>query len=792
MRVPIGWLRDYVNLPEPEEAIIDKLATLGFPVDSIEVRPPLTHVVAGSITSVEKHPNADRLHVCSIDVRGGAPLTIATAATNVAAGQIVPVALIGSQLATVKIEPRKMRGVLSEGMLCSAEELGLPAEWFEDGILQLDSSVPIGTDVIAHFGLLDPVLDVDVTPNRPDALCMVGIARELAAAYGRPLHLPHTGAGPYAGDSADVRVSIESPDCRRYVAQRFSNLQVRPARARMRVQLALAGQRPINNLVDISNYVMLEVGQPLHFFDFDRIAGRHIVVRDARPGDRLTTLDDVAYALDGDALRTALLICDEGAPQAFAGVKGGALSQVTAKTRELVMESANFNGPRVRRMSLALGLRTEGSTRHEKGLPLSLPDLGAARAAALLALEGASVQAPQAFGHEVPPPARVAVPARDVKRLLGFDIDREARDGYLRSLGCSIIDEDERHFTVEIPPWRTDMNVAVDIVEELARMAGYDRIAPEVPPVFDQQISSATFDRERMMAATLASQGYRETMHLSLEGADSFERAQRAGLQIARRPIEIRNPLSEDQRFMRFSLLFSLLGLVERHKQALPLKFFEIAHVFGDAKPYVETPVVVAIRAGEQVASHPWQDEAFLRLRGDCDRIVQAVTGRTAGVERSESEALHPGKSAALFIDGTEIGFFGAVDPRLLATYDLDGIAVHALTLFLDRLPEYRTPKYRELPRFPGTSRDLALIVDPATRAGDVEAAVARGADGLCERVTVFDEYHGPQVGEGKKSLAVRVWLRKPDATITDAEADTAIERVLRILNDELGAHIRR
>ena len=274
MRVPLAWLRDYVDLPEGADEIVARLAALGFPVDDVETRPTLTNVVVGRIVTLEPHPNADRLQLCTLDVGGGTTLRIATAATNVAAGQIVPVARIGAELAGgLTIAPRKMRGIDSEGMLISAEEVGLPGEWFEDGIMQLDPSIPLGTDFIAHFRLSEPVLEVDVTPNRPDALSILGLARELAASFGVPLREPSSEV-QYEGDSDDVRVTIETLDCKRFVFQRVSGVQLRPAPAWMRVRLALAGQRPINNVVDISNFVMLELGQPLHFFDWDHVAGK--------------------------------------------------------------------------------------------------------------------------------------------------------------------------------------------------------------------------------------------------------------------------------------------------------------------------------------------------------------------------------------------------------------------------------------------------------------------------------------------------------------------------------------
>ena len=355
MRVPLAWLREYVDLPDDPAAIADRLAMLGFPVEEIVRRPVITGVVVGKIVALEKHPNADRLQVAQVDVAGEKPLTIATAATNVAEGQIIPVATIGAKLPQLTIEPRKMRGVASEGMMVSAAELDLPAEWFEDGIMQLEDDRMLGADVVEAFGLLDAVLDVEITSNRVDAMSMFGLARELAASYGVPLHFPPqvnpgTGDAP-AGKSPEV--TIASPDCLRFVAQRFEGVRVGPAPAWMRIRLALAGQRPINNLVDISNYVMLETGQPLHFYDADRVKDAHLIVRDAREDEQIVTLDDVERTLTP----RALVIADTNEPSqtlCVAGVMGCANSEVErrndrhhSRSRELhrIARATHGDGP---------------------------------------------------------------------------------------------------------------------------------------------------------------------------------------------------------------------------------------------------------------------------------------------------------------------------------------------------------------------------------------------------------------------------------------------------------------
>ncbi len=772
MRVPIMWLRDYVDLPANSDEIVARLATLGFPVDEIDAREALTSVVAGRIAKTEKHPNADRLTLCTMDVGDGTPLLIATAATNVAQGQIVPVARIGAQLAGgLKIAPRKMRGIDSEGMLCSANELGLPEEWFEDGILQLDPDVPLGTDVVALYRLTDPVLEVDVTPNRPDALSVVGLARELAAAFGVPLREPATGVDAH-GASDDTRVTIETVDCKRFVYQRVSGVTVRPGATWMRLRLALAGQRPIDNVVDISNFVMLELGQPLHFFDHARIAGGHLIVRDAGDGERFTTLDGQERTLDS----RMIVIADDEGPTSLAGVMGGQRSEVQPDTTELLIEAAAWTGPRIRRTSTALKLRSEASSRFEKSLPPALTDLGAARAAHLLQAEGGIVRPPHAAGAPVAPPAPVALRSAEVRRLLGFAVEAPEIERALSSLGFELT-RDPDGFAVLPPYWRGDVQIPADLVEEIARVVGYDRVRAEVPPVQPQAIDSAQFERENELAATLAALGYTEFLTLSLQPGSVARTWREAGLAIPA-PVEITNPLSEDQRWMRFALAPALLEFAARDRAVRPYRVFELGHVFADAQSQPEERV-------ELTALHLGGPEAFGRLKSDVLALLRRVSGAEARVERGAYASLHPGKTAALRVGETLVGYVGVVDPRLARAYGVPDDAALA-TLFAEALPAKAVRQYAEPSKFPPVDRDLAVVVPLDVLAGDLTAAVR--AEGLVRAAAVFDEYRGPQVGEGKKSLALRIVLQSDETTLTDEAAEAALGRIVAALRERFGA----
>jgi len=524
LRVPISWLREFVPaLPNDTEAIADRLAMLGFPVAQIEKRPALAGIVTGKVVSLEKHPNADRLAVARIDIGRDAPLTIATAATNVAEGQTIAVATVGAKLPAFTIEARTMRGVTSQGMMISADELALPAEWFEDGIMQLDSAIEPGLDAVDLFGLRADVLDVEITANRPDSMSVVGLARELAASYALPLELPSF-VNPGEGDEPSGRtpaVAIESDDCHRFVAQYFEDVRVGPAPAWMRIRLALAGQRPINNLVDVSNYVMLETGQPLHFYDADRIRGLRLIVRNAREGERLVTLDGVERVLTPQAL----VIADEKAALGLAGLMGGSPSEVTSNTSAIVLEAANFTGTRVRRMSAALGLRTEASSRHEKSLAPALSDMGAARAAQLLRDLGATAYRPHVAGHELSPAPPIPLPVSEFERLIGLPLPATRIAAHLTALGCEVAPRVIlSELSVTPPPWRRDLSIAADLVEEVARIEGYERIPAVLPSVAPHEISSAAFELENRIARVLEGLGYWEIITHSLR-ARGDERA---------------------------------------------------------------------------------------------------------------------------------------------------------------------------------------------------------------------------------------------------------------------------
>lgn len=784
MRVPLAWLRDYVDLPADPQKVAEMLAQIGFPVDAVEERPVVTGVVVGRIEQLEKHPNADRLQVGKINVGNGALLTIATAATNVAQGQTIPVATIGSQLPHLKIERRKMRGVESEGMMVSADELALPPDWFEDGIMQLEADLAPGTDVVEYFRLSEAVLDVDITSNRVDAMSMIGLARELAAYQGVALRAPQPRAVP-ATQPSDARVSIHSSDCKLFAIQEFSNVHVGPSPAWMRIRLALAGQRPVNNLVDISNYVMFETGAPTHFYDAAKIPDAHLIVRDAHPGERLVTLDGAEHELTPKDL----VIASERGPEGFAGLMGGAAGEVTDATCSMLLEAAIFTGSRVRRMSARHGFRSEASTRHEKSLPTALAIAGARRAAELLVAQGATAGALHVEGAQDEPYV-IEFPLRDVKRLLGFDLSAEQIRELLDRLGFAADPKDEQTLVVTSPPWRRDVAISADVVEEIARMAGYDRIEPSIPSLAGHEIRSSDYDLEQRIAQTLSALGYHEIMTYALQGVHVFDRLRRAGMEPTFAPVEVLNPLSEDQRFLRSGLAAGHLQYLARIDA--PTRIFELGHIFylENGEP-LETAIVSFGFSAEPIDEPDWHDTHFLRLKGDVEELLHALTGRRDFEFTADNRnGVHPGKTAAILLDGREIAFMGQMHPRLTGAFDVR-LPVYGCAMYLERVPEYHAPLYRPPSKYPSTYRDLALLCDFEVTAASVERIIARAIGALCTGVRTFDEYRGSQIARDKKSLAVRVTMQKSDATITDEDADAAIALALGALQQQLGVALR-
>lgn len=814
MRVPVSWLRDFIETDAAPDAFASALTQRGFAVDGMAVQPTPQRIVVGKIEKLARHPNADRLLLSTVDI-GSEKLQIVTGATNVAVGNKVPIAVVGSVVyargaagdgvptETKRIERSTLRGVESNGMMCSPDELALPGD-YDDGILIMEDDAPVGKDFwhVARFG--DAVLDVDVPSNRPDGLSIVGLAREAAAglrAPFRPLALDQgTGDAPCA-----ITVAIEDPAiCRRLLGQCFSGISNRRAPMWMALRLAAAGVRSLNLLVDISNFVQIETGQPLHFYDAAKIRGGKIVARAARDGEKVVTLDGVERMLP---VGTPVIADGEG-PIGIAGIMGGADSGVTMQTQELVVESPNFVGKRVRRASIALGLRTEGALRHEKDLPLELPEVGRKRAAQLLIQAGAKPSRVLEVGEQPGPLRRVRARASRVNRLLGSAFSVAQMKEALRAIDLEA--QGDAELEVTVPYWRPDVGEEVDVIEEIARGIGYDAI-PEVRVLAAPQVvDEGLYDQESALSRSVAALGYHEIVSIPLQGAKTIAAWERSGLPYWSDVVTVRNPLSEDQRFLRPSLLPGLLVAAAKWwpGAAGELRLFEIGHIFhpiapGDspaAKPHagvytdngvIEWPSLAGLVAFGEDDSESALDRHLLEMKGDVETIVHSLTQGELLTEQRERAYFHPGAAGVLRSGDRVVAKFGRVHPKLARAFELPQ-TTYAFALYLENMAQYKpVVQYRPLPKFPATKRDIAVVVDASIAAGDFMNAIRSSGTPYCESVRAFDEYQGPQIGPGKKSIALTVTLRKPDATITDEEANASKDAIVAILRDRFGATLR-
>ena len=816
MRVPVSWLRDFVTTDAQAAAFAEALTARGFTVDGITRQPTPDRIVVGRIEALDRHPNADRLQVSRVDV-GSQKLQIVTGATNVAVGDKVPIALAGATVyargssangepQTKRIEPSTLRGVESNGMMCSPDELLLPGE-YEDGILIMEPSAPVGQDFwrVARFG--DAVLDVDVPSNRPDGLSMIGLAREAAAGLHAAFSLP--ALERYEGD-APSPIGAEIADatvCRRLVGQTFTGVANGRSPMWMALRLAAAGVRSLSLLVDISNFVQLETAQPLHFYDAAKLRGGKIVAREARAGERVVTLDGIERTL----LAGMPVITDGERIVGIAGIMGGAESGVSAGTREVFLESPNFVGAPIRRASIALGLRSEGALRHEKDLPLELPEVGRRLAARLLVEAGGAPSRVVEAGQTPGPLRHVRARAKRVNALLGSSFDVAQMKEALRAVDLEPSGDDELDVTV--PYWRPDVTEEVDIIEEVARGIGYGTIQAVPTVAATQDVDQGLYDQEKTLARRLAALGYNEIVTLTLQGHRTLAAWERSGLPFWDKLVELANPLSEDHRFLRPSLLPGLLGTAQRWwpRSDGSLRLFEIGHTFRalptgnpncqvahDAHAGVyakngarEWPSVAGLAAFGDPEHDDLLDRRLLEVKGEVQALIASLSSEELVTRSHPRTYLHPGASGELVLGDKIIAKFGRLHPKLARAFELPSSS-YAFALYPENLPQYApTRTFVPLPRFPATKRDIAVIVPEDVSAGDLMAAVLGSGITYVEQVQAFDEYRGRQVGDGRKSIALQVTLRRPDGTITDEEANVSTASIVAALGKRFGAVLR-
>jgi phenylalanyl-tRNA synthetase beta chain len=823
MRISLRWLSEYVQAPEADElaprggpeaerrsaAALDlarRLTAVGLEVEAVErTGQGLEGVVAARIVGSEKHPDADKLSVTRVDAGKGEPLQVVCGAKNWQVGDVVPLATVGTTLpGGQKIERAKLRGVESHGMLCSAKELGLAED--AGGLLLLDGKTKPGTPIAEALALEDVLLEVNVTPNRPDCLSHVGIAREVAALFGTKVHLPATGLAEKGPRAAEVvKVRIEAPDrCARYAARVIEGVAIGPSPLWLARRLEACGVRSISNVVDATNYALLELGHPLHAFDLDKVAGHEIVVRTARPGEKLVTLDGKERALSTEDL----LIADRDRGSALAGVMGGGDSEISAGTTRVLLESAWFEPGTVRRTSRRHGLKTEASHRFERGADPGMVIPALDRCAALIAeLAGGEVRRGVVDAH----PRKVR--ARKVKlrwhrpaEILGMEVARAEARKILRGLGFEEEKADAQGATFQVPSWRVDVSLEEDLVEEIVRTKGYDAI-PETLPT-NALGAPADAPEEQAVArvrAALESAGFSEAVNFSFVAArelEPFEHPVVTGDGSGRAlGVALKNPISAELSVMRTSLVPSLLKNVayNRRQRVEDVRLYEIASVYHphpDPKdrPTAESVEIAGVLAGRRSAPG-WSVGSEALDFYDAKAAVAGVL-EALGVEaRWRADAgpwMHPRNSAVLLgADGEdELGVVGELHPRTAAAFELPR-GVLAFRLSLDALVRRMVlvPQYRQIPRLPAVLRDLAVVVDDAVAAAAVEALVRE--EPLVEAVTVFDVYKGPPLPPAKKNLAFAISYRAPDRTLTDADADAVHERIVNRLRERLGAELR-
>lgn len=798
MRVPLSWMKEYVDLVLPLKELAAKLTQAGLEVGDIEVKGgSWDSVDVGIVLEVQPHPNADRLRLVTVDL-GQRKQTVVCGAPNVAAGQKIAFASVGArlidghtgQLSTLK--PAKIRGVVSEGMVLSEKELGLSGS--HEGILVLPADAPVGAALQEYMG--DTVLDVEVTPNRPDWLSILGVTREVAALSGQTVRTPvvkyKEGAQPV---SALANVEIAAPDlCARYCATVISGVKIGPSPQWMRTRLEACGMRPINNVVDVTNYVMLEFGQPLHAFDFQYIEGRKIIVRRASEGEAITSLDGISRELNSKML----VIADAKRAVAVAGVMGGLNSEVSAGTTTVLLESANFNQASIRSTGGALNMRSEASMRFERGLPAELTVPALLRATQLI-IETAGGESAAGFidiypGRKEQRPVHLA--NREVAKLLGMDVPVETTRETLESLGftCRMTSSDEMDMTV--PYWRSDVSVSADLIEEIARIVGYDKIPTTMIsapiPAFHPEPFRALKEKAR---SVLVACGLQEIVNYSLVSAESLKKTTRDGSLPGPAAVPIANPMSKEFECLRTSMRPRVLATVasnQRFEERIGL--FEIGRVYMPRERDLpkEIDILCCAIAGRRNPLSWRTDDSSVDFF-DAKGLVQALLD-AFGVEAQYAPAtdagLSDGRSALIRAGGVDLGTIGEVHPRVAENFKASG-PVYLFEIDLEKLLTVVSGEFRYEPmaRFPAILRDLALVVDVRVNWQDIVSVAS--AQPLVKQVTLFDVFEGGKLAVGKKSLAFRIVYQTPDHTLTDEEVDKVQQRMLDELSGKLGAALR-
>ena len=794
MNISRKWLREFVDITATDKEYDSVMTLAGQKVETTErMDAEIKNVVVGKVLSMKKHENSDHMWVCMVDCGIGEPVQIVTGAQNVHEGDLVPVAQHNSYLpGGIHITKGKLRGVESCGMLCSYKELGLTEhdcpEAYADGIWILNNEgCKVGEDMNVVIGNDDSIVEFEITNNRPDCYSLIGLARETAAAFNVPMkHHEPVVKGGAEGNLCDLLdVDVQADDlCPRYTARMVRNVKIAPSPKWMRQRLRSAGIRPINNIVDITNYVMVEYGQPMHAFDYRYVKGGKIVVRRAGADKTLTTLDGSVRVLQPDML----VIADETKPVGLAGVMGGENSEIVADTVDVVFESANFLGSSIRKTALALGMRTDASAKFEKDIDPMLTVPAVNRACELVELLGAGEVMDGMIDvlNYVPQPVTVKLEPERINALLGTNISEADMIEYLHREEVPVVDG-----MIQVPSWRPDLRVMADIAEEVARYYGYNNI--ETTLMRGATTMGGYSDEQKLENAAGAAAralGYSEIITYSFVSPSSFDAIRIPADSPLRRTVKLVNPLGEDTSIMRTVILPSMLDILSRNFafKNKGVKLYEIGKIY--------LPV-----EGEKLPNEPkrmifgtyGEHENFFTLKGEVDALLEQLNVHPATyVADTKNPSYHPGRCADIMIDGKKLGVIGQIHPLVAEGYGISG-EVYVAELDFTGLQSALAPErvFHSLPKFPTVSRDLALVCDEAMTVGMLEACIKKAGGKLLRSIQLFDIYRGPGIAPGKKSVAFSLELRADDRTLTDEDTTGVTNAVLEKLKNDLGVTLR-
>lgn len=800
MLISNEWLKEYVTIDDSVSNLAERITRTGIEVDDlIDYTKDIKNLVVGFVKSKEKHPDADKLNVCQVDIGEDEPVQIVCGAPNVDAGQYVIVAKVGGRLpGGIKIKRAKLRGERSEGMICSLQEIGISSNYipksFESGIFVFSESQVPGTDALQALYLDDQVMEFDLTPNRADALSMIGTAYEVAALYNTKMTKPETTSNELELSANDeLTVTIENEDKVPYYSARVvHDVTIEPSPIWMQVRLIKAGIRPINNVVDISNYVLLEYGQPLHMFDQDAIGSQQIVVRQANEGEKMTTLDDTEREL----LTSDIVITNGQTPIALAGVMGGDFSEVKEHTSNIVIEGAIFDPVSIRHTSRRLNLRSESSSRFEKGIATEFVDEAVDRACYLLQTyaNGKVLKDRVSSGELGAFITPIDITADKINRTIGFDLSQNDIVTIFNQLGFDTEINDDV-ITVQVPSRRKDITIKEDLIEEVARIYGCDDI-PSTLPVFEKVTSGQLTDRQyktRMVKEVLEGAGLDQAITYSLvskEDATAFAMQQR-------QTIDLLMPMSEAHASLRQSLLPHLIEAASYNvaRKNKDVKLFEIGNVFfanGEGELPDQVEYLSGILTGDYVVNQ-WQGKKetvdFYLAKGVVDRVSEKLNLEFS-YRRADIDGLHPGRTAEILLENKVIGFIGELHPTLAADNDLKRTYVFELNFDALMAVSVGYINYQPIPRFPGMSRDIALEVDQNIPAADLLSTIHAHGGNILKDTLVFDVYQGEHLEKGKKSIAIRLNYLDTEETLTD-ERVSKVQAEIEAALIEQGAVIR-